>query len=268
MRTFRALVLVAASLTTIGCINSATLVKIKPDGSGTIEQTTLINTSALKAMTPSGQPADKPGSVINEADLKRQAERMGKGVRLVSAEPASAGGFEGVKAIYAFDDINQVEVNQDPSLSGASDGQFNTAPPKNESPIKFTLTRNGASSVLTVQLQDQPTAGDTMPAGPAGGPDMTDPAVLNMMKAMFDGFKVNIDVEVLGSIVKTNAEYVEGSRVTLLDMDMGALFADQEKLKALQGKVKPGASLSEVKPYLKDVKGIKIDGPTVNVEFK
>jgi hypothetical protein len=107
-----------------------------------------------------------------------------------------------------------------------------------------------------------------MPAGPAGGPDMTDPAVLNMMKAMFDGFKVAIDVEVLGSIVKTNAEYVEGSRVTLLDMDMGALFADQEKLKALQGKVKPGASLSEVKPYLKDVKGIKIDGPTINVEFK
>lgn len=268
MRTLRALVLVAASVTTIGCINSATLVKIKPDGSGTIEQTTLVNTSALKAMTPAGQPAEKPGGVINKADLERQAERMGKGVRLVSAEPASAGGFEGVKAIYAFDDINLVEVNQDPSMSGTSDGQFNAPPPKNESPIKFTLAKNGANSVLTVQLQDKPTSGDTMPAGPAGGPDMSDPAVMNMMKAMFDGFKVAIDVEVLGSIVKTNAEYVQGSRVTLLEMDMAALFADQEKLKALQGKVKPGASLSEVKPYLKDVKGIKIDGPTINVEFK
>ncbi len=268
MRTFRALVLVAASVILVGCINSATLVKVKPDGSGTIEQTTLVNTSALKSMMPGGQATETPGSVINKADLERQAERMGKGVRLVSAEPASGGGFEGVKAIYAFDDINQVEVNQDPSMSGTSDGQFNTAPPKNESPIKFTLTKNGANPVLTIQLQDKPTTADAAPAGPAGGPDMADPAVLNMMKAMFDGFKVAIDVEVLGSIVNTNAEYVEGSRVTLLEMDMGALFADQEKLKALQGKVKPGASLSEVKPYLKDVKGIKIDGPTVNVEFK
>jgi hypothetical protein len=85
---------------------------------------------------------------------------------------------------------------------------------------------------------------------------------------MFDGFKVGIDLEVVGSIVKTNAEYVSGSRLTLLEMDLAQLFQDQEKLKALQGKVGPGASLSEVKPYLKDVKGIKIDGPIVTVEFK
>ncbi|MEZ5288716.1 MAG: hypothetical protein R2712_28705, partial [Vicinamibacterales bacterium] len=75
-------------------------------------------------------------------------------------------------------------------------------------------------------------------------------------------------LQVDGSIVKTNAEYVNGSRLTLLEMDLGQLFEDQEKLKALEGKVGPGASLSEVKPYLKDVKGIKIDGPKVTVEFK
>ena len=44
---------------------------------------------------------------------------MGKGVRLVSTEPAKANGFEGVKAIFAFDDINQVQVSQDPDMSGA-----------------------------------------------------------------------------------------------------------------------------------------------------
>ena len=43
---------------------------------------------------------------------------MGKGVRLVSTEPVKAGGFEGSKAIFAFDDINQVQVSQDPSMSG------------------------------------------------------------------------------------------------------------------------------------------------------
>ncbi len=267
MRTFRALVLVAASVTLVGCINSATLVKVKPDGSGTIEQTTLVNMAALKSMMPGADSAQKPANPINEADLKRTAERMGKGVRLVSAEPAAAGGFEGVKAIFAFDDINDVQVSQDPSMSGASDGAFSAPPPKNENPIRFKLARNGAASTLTIELQDKTTAeapGDV----PAGGPNMSDPAVMNMIKSMFDGFKVAIDVEVLGSIVQTNAEYVQGSRITLLEMDMGALFADQEKLKALQGRMKPGASLSEVKPYLKDIDGIKIDGPMINVEFK
>lgn len=268
MRTIRALLLIAASASLVGCINSATLIKVKADGSGTIEQTTLVNVGAMKAMMPGmQQPGQPAGNPVNEADLKRAAERMGKGVRLVSAEPAKSGTFEGSKAIFAFDDINQVQISQDPNMSGTSDGVFNAPPQAPENPVTFKLVKNAASSTLTVQFKDKPmppNASDT----PAGGPDMTDPTVMNMVKAMFDGFKIAIDLEVAGPIVKTNAEYVAGSRLTLMEMDMAALFADQEKLKALQGKVRPGAPLSEVKPYLKDIKGIKIDGPTVVVEFK
>jgi hypothetical protein len=268
MRTLRALLLIAASASLVGCLNSSTLIKVKPDGSGTVEQTTLVNTGAMKAMMPGmTQTGQSTSGTINEADLKRTAERMGKGVRLVSAEPAKSGTFEGVKAVFAFDDINQVQVSQDPSMSGGTDGAFGAPPAAPENPVKFTLTKNGATSTLTVQIQDKPVPADK-PATPQGGPDMTDPNVLNMVKTMFEGFKVNIDLEVVGSIVKTNAEYVTGPRVTLLEMDLGQLFQDPEKLKALQGKVAPGASLTEVKPYLKDVKGIKIDGPTVTVEFK
>ena len=99
-------------------------------------------------------------------------------------------------------------------------------------------------------------------------PDLTNPMIMNMIKTMFQGFKINIDLEVVGTIVKTNAEYVNGSRITLLEMDMAALLADEAKLKALQGKIGPDASLTEVKPYLKDIKGIKIDGPSISVEFR
>ncbi|MCC7034543.1 MAG: hypothetical protein IT179_17115 [Acidobacteria bacterium] len=267
MRTIPALLLVVASVTLVGCINSSTLIRIKPDGSGTVEQTTLVNSGAMKKMMPGMTGPGQASNPVNEADLKRTAERMGKGVRLVSAEPATSGTFEGVKAVFAFDDINQVQVSQDPGMSGTSTGTFSSAPPPVENPVKFTLERKGATSLLTVQFHDKP-AGTATPGTPQGGPNMSDPAVMNMVKTMFDGFKVAIDLEVMGSIVKTNAEYVNGSRLTLLEMDLGLLFEDQEKLKALQGKVGPGASLSEVKPYLKDVKGIKIDGPTINVEFR
>jgi hypothetical protein len=268
MHTFRALLLAVASVSLAGCINSATLIKLKADGSGTVEQTTLVNSGALKAMMPGlNQPGQDSSGAINKADLERMAQRMGTGVKLLSAEPAKSGTFEGVKAVFAFEDINKVQVSQDPGMSGSTSGTFAAPPPQNESPVVFKLARTGANSVLTIQLQDKP-APEQKSDTPMGGPDLSDPQVMNMVKAMFDGFRVGIDLEVAGSIVKTNAEYVNGSRITLLEMDMAALFADPEKLKALQSKVGPGASLTSVKPYLKDIKGIKIDGPMVTVEFR
>ncbi len=266
MRSIRVLLAVITSVALTGCINSTTLITLKTDGSGTVEQTTLMNVAALKAMMPGG---DKPMGAggVNTADLERTATRMGKGVRLVSAEPAKgANGFEGSKAIFAFDDINEIQVSQGPSMGGSSDGRV-SAEPTTEDPVRFKLTRSGGTSTLTIAFVDQPGGGSST-GGASDMPDLTNPMMMNMIKSMFAGFKINIDLEVVGTIVKTNAEYVTGSRLTLLEMEMDALLADEAKLKTLQSKLGPGASLSAVKPYLRDIKGIKVDGPTISVEFK
>lgn len=269
MRSIRVVLALATVVTLTGCINSSTLIKVKTDGSGTVEQTTLVNMGALKAMMP-GAPTQPAGPLMNDADLRRTAERMGKGVRLVSSEPIKNGGFEGVKAIFAFDDINQVQVNQDPPMGGGTGGAM--MPERSgtsEDPVKFKFVRNGASSTLTIAFQDRPGAvGGAQSAAKDPDMDLSNPMIMNMIKTMFEGFKINIALEPVGTIVKTNAEYVAGSRITLLEMDMAALLADEAKFKALQSKLGPGASLSEVKPYLKDIKGIKIDGPTITVEFR
>ena len=266
MRSLQVLLAVVTSVALTGCINSTTLVKLKADGSGTVEQTTLMNVAALKAMMPgAGQPANGPG--IDKADLERTAARMGKGVRLVSAEPAKgANGFEGSKAVFAFDDINQIQVSQGPDMG---DSRGSSEPSEND-PVKFKLTRSGGTSTLTIAFVDKPGTGGSAGAGdnPLGDMDLTNPMMMNMIKSMFAGFKINIGLEVGGTIVKTNAEYVTGSHLTLLEMDMEALLADEAKLKALQGKLGPDTSFSAVKPYLKDIKGIKIDGPSISVEFR
>jgi hypothetical protein len=260
------LLMAAVSLT--ACLNSTTLVKVNPDGSGTVEQTTLVNTAALKSMMP-GAAKQEGGTVINKADLERTAARMGKGVRLVSAEKATGdNGFEGTKAIFAFDDINEIQVSQGPSMSGSTGGRLSTEP-TTEDPVKFKLTRGPASSTLTINYVDKPAGSRPVnPAGKGDVPDLTNPMVMNMLKTMFQGFKINIDLEVAGSIVKTNAEYVSGPRITLLEMDMASLLADEAKLKALQNQIGPDVSLTQVKPLLKDIKGIKIDGPSISVEFR
>lgn len=272
MRWLKSLAAVAAALSLSACLNSTTLVKLKPDGSGTVEQTTLMNVAALKGMMGNAGQQMDAGPMMNKADLERTAQRMGKGVKLVSTEPIkNANGFEGTKAIFSFEDINQIEISQDPNLSGSTDGKM--APPgKSDSPVKFNFTRNpGGTSTLTITLNDRPAGSAPKPqepATPGDMPDLTNPMMMNMIKTMFDGFKINIGLEVVGSIVKTNAEYVSGPQITLLEMDVAQLFEDEAKLKALQGKIGPGASFSEVKPFLKDIKGIKVDGPQVRVEFR
>jgi hypothetical protein len=270
MRLMRILGVLLATFSLTACLNSTTLVKVKPDGSGTVEQTTLMNTAALKGIGGGGQ---LNGPMMNKADLERTAKQMGEGVRLVSSEPVKGdNGFEGVKAIFSFDDVNKIQVSQGPGMSGgASGGGPRSAEPTSDDPVRFKLTRNGATSTLSINFIDKAPAGktDNVPApSPGDMPDLSNPMIMNMMKAMFQGFKINVALEVAGAIVKTNAEYVTGPRITLLELDVAELLADEAKFKALQGKIGPDASLSEVKPYLKDFKGIKIDGPSITVEFK
>ena len=274
MRAIRLLSVLLATFSLTACLNSTTLVKVKPDGSGTVEQTTLVNMAALKGMMGANANGQMNGPMMNKADLERMATRMGEGVRLASMEPVKGeNGFEGVKATFTFDDINKVQVSQGPSMSGGTGSGPRSSEPTQDDPVRFKLTRNGSTSTLSINFIDKPglTKPDNNPTpqpGPGDMPDLSNPMIMNMIKTMFAGFKINIGLEVVGSIVRTNAEYVAGPRITLLEMDMAAILADEAKFKALQGRIGPDASLSEVKPYLKDIKGIKIDGPSINVEFR
>ena len=252
-----------------GCIRSATLITVKADGSGTVEQTMLMNLGMVKGMFGGlgAQPAQTPGAV-NEADMKRAAERMGEGVTFVSATPLKAeDGFEGSKSIFAFTDITTLRVDQDPNLSGSTTGGFST-PPKNSNPVTFAFAKGtDGASTLTVSLNDTP-KDKAAPTAAPGGPDMDNPQMLDMMKSMFKGFRIGIDIEVAGTILKTNADHVAGSRVTLLEMDLEALLQDEAKLKQVQKALGPNASVSELKPYLKDVKGLKVNDPVVTIAFR
>jgi hypothetical protein len=272
MQLIRVFGVLLATITLTACLNSTTIVKVKPDGSGTVEQTTLVNTSALKGMMAGGdKPAGAP--VIDREDLERTAQSMGRGVRLVSAEKATgAPGYEGTRAIFAFDDINLIQISQHPDLNAGGSGRLSTEP-TGDDPVKFKLIRGAGTSTLTINYLDKPPAGSVQPNAAGGDmPDFTNPMIMNMMKTMFQGFKINIGLEVVGSIVKTNADYVSGSHITLLEMDVTELLSDEAQLKTLQSKISAAGpaslSLSQVKPLLRDLKGIKIDGPSISVEFR
>ena len=283
MKTLRSLALaLVAVLGITGCLQVEKVVKVKPDGSGTIEETVIIGKAFLDQMTAmtsalgGGKSKDPAGAapgfqLIDEAKLQAAAARMGDGVTFVSAKPLKTEKGDGFVAIYAFTDINQVKLNKD----------FNDAVPQppgkgvtikpsgdqNEPPVTFTFVK-GTPSVLTVSLPPPDLAAKKAekkdePAPPPGGDDMA----MMMMKEMFKDMKMTVALEVEGKIAETDAKYVDGSRVTFVEMDFNQVLANPEKFKAM-AKAQP-KSLQDAEALLKGVEGIKIETqPKVTVKFQ
>lgn len=254
-----------------GCLTSESLVRLRADGSGTMETTFLVNEDAMKNMagmfggdmqeqTTSSMPSFDP------ATLQAEAAKLGPGVRLVSSEPVTRGALKGARMVYAFDDVNALQMNTDPMSAAAG------SPKAGEGrgmTMRLTRQPNG-NALLTVDMGESSSKSKTptKSAAPAGKMDLDElpPGMDTMIAGMLDGFRILIDVEVDGAIVKTNTPFVAGPRVTLLEMDFGALLKDKTGMTKLMS-VAPGTSTPEMAETLKDVNGIKVSESPLTIEF-
>ena len=251
-----------------GCLQIEKVVKVKPDGSGTVEETLVMAKSALEGMKQmaGGLTGDKAGNskvadLFNETKLKDAAQQMGEGVTFVSSTKISSEQGEGYKAVYAFQDINKLKVDQNPgsTMPSPGDGQGKDSKKKQE-PVVFRFTKGSPAELSITMPQPEVKPKKEQPEG------MEDMA-MQMMRQMLKDMKIVLTVEVVGEIKETNAEYRDGSRVTLMEMDMNKLFADPEKFKAL-ARANP-QTLQEGKELLKGVDGVKIESaPEVKIKFQ
>jgi hypothetical protein len=252
----RTLIALLLALASAGCLRSTTTIELKPDGSGTVVQETGMTAEALgmlKGLASAKESKEVPGELFGEDQARKAAATMG--VTFVSGEPFKANGMEGYRARYSFDDIAKIKVNMD---QGGEMGSGTRKPP-----FGFVFNRGATTSLLTIQMPDQPTSG-AFPGMPATGGSDVDKAqaaqALAMMKMMMRGLFVDVTLNVNGRIVKSNSPYVDGSRVTLLQIDFDKLMADEASLLKLQ-------SAKDLKT-LSSVPGLKISSePKVTVEF-
>jgi hypothetical protein len=261
-----------AAAASSACLTSDTLVKVKADGSGTIEQILMVNPKTFEGLAAmmgqmagdgAGAPAAMPSpkDMLDEAKLKEAAARFGKGVRYVSSAPLTQGELQGAKAIFAFDDINTLAVNQSPDAGTA---------PANHDPVRFRLDRRpDGHAVLTVTMPEREGRGPRRQAPSMGRETgQVPPEAIAMVKPFLEGLRVAIALDVQGTVVKTNAEHVRGSRITLLDLDFAPLLADPTAFQRLTS-LGPGASIADVRPLLEDLPGVKVNTqPALSIEFK
>lgn len=228
-----------------GCFQASITVHVKPDGSGTVEQTMTMSEATIqqiKAMSGGADGGKKGPHEIDEAKLKEQAAKMGEGVTFVSAKPIKAAGQQGFTATFAFTDISKVKVKQMPDMGEGGAGA------KDDVGFQFA---KGSPATLTI----------TMPPAKknaaAGAPEQENDQMLAMMKEMFKDMRVSFAVDVQGTIQKTNASHRDGQKVTLLDMEFAKVMADPVKFKAFT-KVKD-PNTAEAKALLKTIPGVKIE---------
>lgn len=268
MRLTRA-VWIPVVLVSAGCLQGQRVIKVNANGSGTIVDTVILGEQAqgmLAAMAEmdKSSPADKKAK--KEAKLKERAAAMGPGVTLASYEPSVKNGPE--KVSYAFTDVTKIKVDTTPE-STENDAKPDAKDADDD--LSFRLEKKGGNTVLTV-----------LGAGPKGGKKAgTKPedkaaaeaaakmqaGAMAMMKTMMKGLKMTTIVEVNGALVKTNSPYVEGSRVTLLDLDFDQLAADEAAFKKFS---EMGDDPKKIDPaLLKGMKGIKVQTePETTIEFK
>ena len=277
----RTLFVAVCAVSLVGCLNTSTVIRVAPDGSGTIEQTLLFNPKSIEnafasmGMKPTGKSSTSEKNPIDAEAMKKAAEELGNGVTLVSVTPVKEpSGFEGVTARFRFDDISKLQTEDllmpTPAKQAAPGGGTDSG--KGQNRIAFKLTRGaGGTSTLTATFDESKDGkgGKKAEKGSGkSGPNLDDPEMAQMIKTLFKGFRIGVDLEVVGQIVKTDADYVNGKRITLAEIDVEQLLAEGKKLESLDKVLSPDASIAEVRPYLKDVKGLKINKPVVTVEFR
>jgi len=276
-------------LSLAGCFQVSTLVRVRPDGSGTIEETFLMSkelVEQMKAMEKQMAGAFADGnnkqakknkgkdkealSILNVDELKKKANELGEGTTYVSSKRVTTDKFEGYKAIYAFKDINKLKFNQNPggNMPGSRDGGKEVDSKKEI--IVFKLTKGNPSQLVVKMPKEKPVDKPEESKEEVKQDKIDDPnseMVMAQMKEMFGGMKIGLAVEVMGTIVQTNATHREGSMITLMEMDFGKLFAQPEDLKKFST-VKPN-TIEDAKKLMKDIPGIKVElNKEVTIDFR
>jgi hypothetical protein len=270
MKTLWILVIVAVVLFAIGsCIESTTLVRLNKDGTGEVEDTLLMRTDVIQMlMGVSQEMGEEPGEfeLADRAKLEARAQEMGEGVTLKSVENIVTETHQGYRALYTFQDINKVQVNENPDENVPDSGS-----PGEEAPNKEIITfqfekakgKDPASLIINLPREEEGTEGE----GPEEMPEKQSEDMIDMFREIFKDMKIDVALEVDGKITETNAEHQDGSRIVLMELDFGKIIQNEEAFRELA--LSNTNSLEETKELIKDVPGIRVEmQDSIEVQFK
>jgi len=204
------------------------------------------------ALGSGGQPFDP----LSEQQAREMAASIGSGVIYVSSEAVSSPLGQGRAAIYAFTDVSQLRISTQPAAPAGLKIRTPNFSTESEA-VTFAIARNPTgNAVLQINIPE-PNFLNAL-----GSPNAT--AQLGMIKTMLAGARVLLVAEPAGTVVHSSSPYVEGSRVTLLEVDLDQVLKDETLLPRLQAATTP----EEAKAIVTGARGLKINlDRAITIEF-
>ena len=259
-RAFRASLLLTGALMSSACFQMTTVLKVNGDGSGTINHQMVYTKAALaqlKQFVALGGGRGGGADPLSEQQARDMTASIGPGVTYVSSELITAPFGQGRDAIYAFADVSQLRISTQPAAPGGLAVRAQGFSTESES-ITFTMTHEANGSALLHIHVPAPNYLDFFGSPQAAGQ-------IGMIKTMLAGARVQLAAEPAGALARTSSPFVEGQRVTLLDIDLDAVLADDTLLPRIQA---VAATPTEARAILLSAKGLKINlDSEITIEF-
>jgi len=247
MRALRVVLLAACAALSSACFQMTTVLKVNGDGTGTIEHRMLYTTAALAQLRQFAALGGGRGQLITS---------IGAGVSYVSSEPITTAIGQGRQTTYAFTDVSHLQISTQPAAPGGltiRTPAFSTESEK----ITFSLTRDPAGNAVLQINVPEPNFLEAL-----ASPNAT--AQIGMIKTALAGARVLLAVEPAGAVVRSSSPYVEGPRVTLLEVDLDEVLKDETLLPRLQAATTP----DEAKAVITGAAGLKINlDRAITIEF-
>ncbi len=266
----RLFVLSLTALFFSGCIEVKTLVNVNKDGSGTIQEKVLYSKemigllSSFNVSDSTGTKSKSRSPFYDVDKLKSDAGNMGEGVSYISSKEIKEGDREGYIATYGFKDLNKIKVSDSPD-SKTSFGNNGNEKNKKKQYLTFNFTPGSTSQIVIDLPKDKMKKEGPKSKVKKDTSNMNNLFAKQFLSLMKD-FRFSLTVNVNGKIKSTNASYVNGSKITLFDVEFDKLMKDKNKVDELYNL--QNSDPEEMKKLLKGMPGVKIElNNPVNIKF-
>ncbi|MCJ7554717.1 MAG: hypothetical protein MUO34_12640, partial [Ignavibacteriaceae bacterium] len=256
-------------VTLTGCLQVDTTITLNPDGSGVIEETVLMKSTIIEMIREFASSFDENAEedefkFYKVEEQKNKASDYGEGVTFLEGTEIIEEDWEGYKVKYSFKDINKLKIDPSPDDKiNIGDEEEDTDQAEREY-ITFNFEKGNPSDLKIIFpkpefKEDKST--ETVEA------DSVDTGAAEMFKNMFEGMRVSVNLKLNGNITETNASFVNGNTITMMEIDFANILNNEDIITSMEKK--NPQSLEEFRELTKDIEGIKIEfQEEVNVKFR
>lgn len=249
----------------VGCLQVDTKVNVNKNGSGTIEETVVMKNAVIQMFKGFAVMFDSTKNeefqMFKEDELKSKAADYGEGVEYVSGEKYLIEGYEGYKVVYAFKDINKIKLSPNPDDKMPFGEEVMSAKVNEEKSVddylKFNFTKGNPSTLIIDFPKPQAEVDSVVEDTEAIQDSAFNDDMTNKLTEMFDGLKMNLTIYFNEDIDETDASFVDGNKVTLMQIDFSEILKHKDVLGKLQ-KSKP-KTMEQFNEAVGDMEGIKVE---------